>query len=75
MDEKRLIEIIADQLNVPAEEITPESSFVEDLMADSLDQVEIVVAIEDELGVKIPDEYLSSLHTVNDALEMLKKLG
>ena len=54
--EERVKEIIADRLGVDPEEVTPDASFVEDLGADSLDTVELVMALEEEFGVEIPDE-------------------
>jgi len=52
----RICEIIAEQLGVDAEEITPDTNLIRDLEADSLDAVEIIMAIEDEYGIEIPDE-------------------
>ena len=65
--------IIADLLDMDPEDITPEKSFNEDLGADSLDQVEIIMAIEDKFGIEIPDEIAMEIHTVGDAMEQLKK--
>jgi acyl carrier protein len=65
--------IIADLLDMDPEDITPEKSFNEDLGADSLDQVEIIMAIEDKFGIEIPDEVAMEIHTVGDAMEQLKK--
>lgn len=72
--EERLKEIISDQLKVDIEDIKPESSFVEDLNADSLDIVELIMAIEEEFGIEIPDEDASQITTVGDAVEYLKKV-
>lgn len=72
--EERLKEIISDQLKVDIEDIKPESSFVEDLNADSLDIVELIMAIEEEFGIEIPDEDASRITTVGDAVEYLKKV-
>ena len=74
MEFERLKEIIAEKLNVDPEDITPEASFVEDLEADSLDLLDVVMAIEDETGTTVPDEQLASLKTVADAMELLKNL-
>ena len=72
---ERVKEIIAEQLNVEAEDITEETSFKEDLGADSLDLVEIVMAFEDEYNVEIPSEELEGLATVGDVLNYLKDKG
>lgn len=74
MEFERLKEIIAEKLNVNPEDIVPEASFVEDLEADSLDLLDVVMAIEDETGTTVPDEQLASLKTVGDAIELLKNL-
>ena len=66
-------EIIVQQLGVDAEKVTPEASFVDDLGADSLDVVELVMAFEEEFGVEIPDEAAEKIATVKDALEFLKQ--
>ena len=68
-------EIIAEQLNVDAETITAESSFKEDLGADSLDLFELVMALEDEYSVEIPSEDLEQLTTVNKVMDYLKEKG
>ncbi|MBO4289417.1 MAG: acyl carrier protein [Lachnospiraceae bacterium] len=65
--------IIADLLDMDPEDVTPEKSFDEDLGADSLDQVEIIMAIEDKFNIEIPDEIAMEIHTVGDAMEQLKK--
>ena len=64
--------LIADKLEVDESKITPEASFRQDLGADSLDTYELVYAIEEELGITIPDEKANDFETVNDALEFLK---
>jgi acyl carrier protein len=66
-------EIIVQQLGVDAEKVTPEASFVDDLGADSLDVVELVMAFEEEFGVEIPDEAAEKIATVKDAIEYLQK--
>lgn len=67
-------EIIDEVAGVPAEEVTPEKSFVDDLDIDSLSMVEIAVQTEDKYGVKIPDEDLAGLRTVGDAVNYIQKL-
>jgi acyl carrier protein len=66
-------EIIVDQLGVEAEEVTPEAHFIEDLGADSLDIVELVMALEEEFGLEIPDEEAEKISTVNDAVEYIRE--
>jgi acyl carrier protein len=63
---------IANQLNIPAENITPETLFVEDLKADSLDLVELVMDLEDRYGVEIPDEQLAEVKSVGDILKLIE---
>ena len=70
---ERLKEIIADVLSIDTNEITMDSSFVEDLGCDSLDVVEIIMGIEEELDIKIPDEAAENIATVGDAMEEIKK--
>jgi acyl carrier protein len=70
--EERVKKIIVDQLGVNATEVTPEASFVEDLGADSLDTVELVMALEEEFGIEIPDEEAEKIVTVKDAIEHIK---
>lgn len=72
---ERMKEIIAEQLNVEAEIITAESSFKEDLGADSLDLFELVMALEDEYSVEIPSEDLEQLTSVGSVMEYLKAKG
>jgi len=66
--EQKVRNIIADQLGVGEEEIKPTSSFIEDLGADSLDIVELVMAMEEEFEVEIPDEEAENIKTVQDAV-------
>jgi len=68
MLEEKVKEIIAKQLGVSQAEITPESSFVEDLGADSLDTVELVMAFEEAFGIEIPDEDAEKISKVKDAI-------
>jgi acyl carrier protein len=72
--ESRLIQIIRTQLHVEdSKMITPDSSFVDDLGADSLDLVETIMAIETEFGVEVPDTEAEKMKTVRDALEYVRK--
>lgn len=71
--EARVKAIIAEQLGVNEEEVTTEASFVDDLGADSLDTVELVMALEEEFGIEIPDEDAEKIATVNDALTYIKE--
>jgi acyl carrier protein len=73
MIEEKVKEIIAKQLGVNASEVTHESSFVEDLGADSLDTVELVMAFEEAFGIEIPDEDAEKIAKVKDAIEYIKK--
>jgi acyl carrier protein len=68
----RVKEIVAEQLGVSAEQVTPEAKFVEDLGADSLDTVELVMALEEEFSVEVPDEDAEKLLTVNDAIKYIE---
>ena len=69
----RVREIIANELGVEMEKVTDEASFVEDLGADSLDTVELVMAFEEEFGVEIPDEDAENMQTVGDAIRYLQE--
>jgi acyl carrier protein len=73
MVEEKVKEIISKQLGVNADEITPETSFVEDLGADSLDNVELVMAFEETFGIEIPDEDAEKIVKVKDAIEYINK--
>ncbi len=74
--EERVKDIIVEELGVEREKLTPEASFMEDLGADSLDTVELVMAFEKEFDIDIPDEEAEKLRTVGDALKYLhEKLG
>jgi acyl carrier protein len=68
----KIRQIIADQLGVKKEEVTDEAKFVDDLGADSLDTVELVMALEEEFGIEIPDEDAEKLATVGDALKYIE---
>ena len=71
--EEKVIRIVSEQLGVPKEEITRESSFVDDLKADSLDVVELVMEFEDEFEVTIPDEDYEKIRTVGDAIDYIQE--
>ncbi len=71
--EDRVKKIIGEQLGVEEDEVTPEASFVEDLGADSLDTVELVMALEEEFGIEIPDEDAEKILTVGKALDYIKE--
>ena len=71
--EAKVKEIIINELGVDPEKVTAEASFVEDLGADSLDTVELVMAFEEEFGVDIPDEDAEQMRTVGDAISYLKE--
>ena len=66
---KRVKEIVAEQLGVEEAQVLTESSFMDDLGADSLDTVELVMALEEEFDIEIPDEDAEKIQTVNDAIE------
>src|ERR1700675_1168132 len=69
--EERVKQIIVEQLGVDEAEVTPTASFVDDLGADSLDQVELVMAFEESFGIEVPDEDAEKMTTVKDAVEYI----
>ena len=69
---EKIQEIIADKLSIDVEEITVDSSFIDDLNADSLDIVELIMALEDELEMEIPDEDVENFKTVGDVVNYVK---
>ncbi|MDP3919604.1 MAG: acyl carrier protein [Candidatus Omnitrophota bacterium] len=69
--QEKITEIIVEQLGVKPEEVIPEASFVDDLGADSLDTVELVMALEEEFGIEIPDEDAEKIQTVGDAIRYI----
>ena len=71
--EQRVKKIIAEQLGVDEDEVVPEASFVDDLGADSLDTVELVMAFEEEFDIEIPDEDAEKILTVGKAMEYIKE--
>lgn len=66
-------DIIVEQLGVNAEQVTPEAKFIEDLGADSLDTVELVMAFEEEFNIEVPDEDAETLTTVGDVYDYVEK--
>lgn len=71
--ERRVIEIIVEQLGVSAEEVILEASFIDDLGADSLDLVELIMALEEEFGVEISDEDAEKIQTVQDVVNYINQ--
>lgn len=71
--EARVKEIIVEELGVEADKVTSEASFVDDLGADSLDTVELVMAFEEEFGIDIPDEDAEQMRTVGDAISYIEQ--
>jgi acyl carrier protein len=71
--ESRIRDIIVNELGVEPSKVTAEASFVEDLGADSLDTVELVMAFEEEFGIEIPDEDAEKMETVGDAMKYLEE--
>jgi acyl carrier protein len=71
--EKRVKEIIAEQLGLSLEEVANESSYVDDLGADSLDVVELVMALEEEFDIEISDDELEKIRTVQDTIDYIKQ--
>lgn len=73
--EDKVKDIIVEQLGVSADQVTPEASFIDDLGADSLDTVELVMAFEEEFGAEIPDEDAEKLTSVSAVISYLKSKG
>jgi len=71
--DQRVKEIIVEQLGVEEDEVTPKASFIDDLGADSLDTVELIMAFEEEFDVEIPDEEAEKIVTVQDAINYVKQ--
>ncbi len=71
--EQRVKDIIVEQLGVNPDQVTPEASFLEDLGADSLDTVELVMSFEEEFGAEIPDEDAEKLQTVGDVIRYIEE--
>jgi acyl carrier protein len=72
--ESKMIDIIVEQLSVDKEKVVSGASFVDDLGADSLDLVELIMAMEEEFDVEIPDEEAEKIATVQDAIDFVNKL-
>ena len=70
---ERVKKVIVEQLDVPEEEVKPEAHFVDDLGADSLDVVELVMGLEEEFDIEIPDEDAEKIRTVKDAIDYIDK--
>ncbi len=73
--EEQVKAIVAEKLGVNADQVKPESNFVDDLGADSLDTVELVMAFEEKFGIEIPDEDAEKMKSVGDAISYLKGKG
>mgnify|MGYP003299447289 FL=1 len=71
--EQRVVDIIVEQLGVNADQVTPEAKFIEDLSADSLDTVELVMALDDTFGQEIPDEEAEKLQSVGDVIKYIEE--
>jgi acyl carrier protein len=71
--EEKVKDIIVEQLGVNLEQVTPTASFIEDLGADSLDTVELVMAFEEEFGVEVPDEDAEKLQSVGDVIKYIEE--
>jgi len=71
--EDKIKSIIAEQLGVKTDEVTPQASFIDDLGADSLDTVELIMALEEEFSVEIPDEDAEKMTTVGDAIKYIEE--
>jgi len=73
--EEKVIDIIVEQLSVEKDKVVPGASFVDDLGADSLDLVELIMAMEEAFGIEIPDEVAEKITTVQDAIDHVNKVG
>lgn len=71
--ETRLRKIIADQLGVTEDEVVPEASFIDDLNADSLEMVDLIISLEEEFNIQVSDEDAEKIKTVKDAIEFLQE--
>jgi len=73
--EEKVIELIIEQLSVTREQCVPEASFINDLGADSLDLMELIMEMEEQYGVSIPDEELQKIRTIQNVIDFLRKGG
>ena len=71
--DERVKDLVVEQLGVSQDQVSPQASFIDDLGADSLDTVELVMAFEEEFGIDIPDEDAEKMATVNDAIKYLEE--
>ena len=71
--DQRVKDIIVEQLGVKPEQVTPDAKFIEDLGADSLDTVELVMALEEEFGIEVPDEQAEKLQSVGDVIKHIEE--
>ena len=71
--DERVKDLVVEQLGVSQDQVSPQASFIDDLGADSLDTVELVMAFEEEFGIDIPDEDAEKMVTVNDAIKYLEE--
>ncbi len=71
---EKVCKMLADQLNLPVESIKPESEVVKDLGADSLDVVELMMALEDDYGITLPETEVESVKTVQDIVDMMERI-
>ncbi len=71
IDQGRILKMIADQLQIDEEQVKPDASFMDDLGADSLDTVELIMALEEEFDIEIPDSEAEKIRTVQQALDYL----
>ena len=71
--DQRVKDIIVEQLGMKPDQVTPEAKFIEDLGADSLDTVELIMALEEEFGIEVPDEQAEKLTTVGDVIKYIEE--
>ena len=71
--DQRVKEIVVEQLGVKADQVTPQAKFIEDLGADSLDTVELVMALEEEFGIEVPDDQAEKLQSVGDVIKYVEE--
>lgn len=71
--EQRVKDIIVEQLGVNVDQVTPDAKFIEDLGADSLDTVELIMALEEEFGIEVPDEEAEKLQSVGDVVKYIEE--